>query len=189
LFDFFLACRVGQNEPVLGKTKVGSPYYMAPELFGSTPIRSRASDIWAFGCLLYEMVSGNSPFSSHTNLTKLVLAIQNDSYSPIAMSSELSHLINACLIKLPQNRITWNGLLGHPFWVSCKPIAPSRMPVEPLFSERYTPTLPQVSEALESPSSSSPVTSYHTSLHSLPTLSFSVSAGSLRSSKSSQDRA
>lgn len=37
---------------------------MAPELFEVRGVYSFASDIWALGCILYEMGQGNPPFVS-----------------------------------------------------------------------------------------------------------------------------
>lgn len=43
---------------------MGTPNYMAPELFQDGAVHSFASDIWAFGCVLYEMASGETPFAT-----------------------------------------------------------------------------------------------------------------------------
>ena len=53
----------------LARTKVGTPYFMSPELCESRPYSSK-SDIWALGCLLYEMVELKPPFDS-TNMRGL----------------------------------------------------------------------------------------------------------------------
>lgn len=41
---------------------VGSPLYMAPEVIRGG-MRSKQSDLWALGCVLYEMYTGSPPFS------------------------------------------------------------------------------------------------------------------------------
>jgi len=46
--------------------KQGSPYYMAPEVFLDGGIYSFASDLWSFGCMLYEFIAGRPPFFSNS---------------------------------------------------------------------------------------------------------------------------
>ena len=51
------------------KTQIGTPYYVSPELWKNKPYNSK-SDVWALGCLLYEMVELKPPFDS-TNMRGL----------------------------------------------------------------------------------------------------------------------
>lgn len=44
-------------------TVIGTPYYLAPELCEGKPYDTK-SDIWALGCLLYEMCSHRRAFDS-----------------------------------------------------------------------------------------------------------------------------
>jgi serine/threonine-protein kinase ULK4 len=46
--------------------KKGTPCYMAPELFEYGSVYSFASDLWALGCILFELAQGNPPFVSST---------------------------------------------------------------------------------------------------------------------------
>ncbi|XP_076433531.1 serine/threonine-protein kinase ULK4 isoform X5 [Peromyscus maniculatus bairdii] len=72
----------------------GSPIYAAPEIMKGTDF-SVASDLWSLGCLLYEMFS--------------------DSSFPKA-SSDFINLLDGLLQKDPQKRLSWEGVLQHPFW-------------------------------------------------------------------------
>jgi serine/threonine protein kinase len=44
---------------------IGTPAYMSPEQTRGNPVDHR-SDIWSFACILYEMLTGHSPFESDT---------------------------------------------------------------------------------------------------------------------------
>lgn len=42
---------------------IGTPLYFSPEVCAEAPVNSK-SDIWAFGCLLYELLAGEPPFTA-----------------------------------------------------------------------------------------------------------------------------
>lgn len=44
------------------KTQIGTPYYLSPEICRDQPYGTK-SDVWALGCLLYEMVAKKLPFN------------------------------------------------------------------------------------------------------------------------------
>lgn len=45
----------------LTRTQVGTPYYMSPEIWGKRPYDA-CSDVWALGCILYELCMLKPPF-------------------------------------------------------------------------------------------------------------------------------
>ena len=51
---------------------------MAPEMFPENGISSFGSDLWALGCVLYELAIGNPPFmsSSFTELVNMILKVK-----------------------------------------------------------------------------------------------------------------
>jgi len=53
------------------KPKSGTPYYMAPELFSDDGVYSFYSDMWALGCVLFELASGKPPYAA-TGLKDLI---------------------------------------------------------------------------------------------------------------------
>ncbi len=62
---------------------VGSPQYMSPEqLFGNGRVDARA-DIWALGCVLYELVTAAVPFEA-VSLPDLLIKVQGVAPTPIA---------------------------------------------------------------------------------------------------------
>src|SRR5262245_40937140 len=62
--------------PTLGGIILGTPAYMSPEQARGKAVDKR-TDIWAFGCVLYEMLTGKMPFAGET-LTDTVAAILNN---------------------------------------------------------------------------------------------------------------
>ncbi|RLO00704.1 hypothetical protein DYB28_003246 [Aphanomyces astaci] len=61
------------------KTVVGTPYYMSPEVCESKPY-SYASDIWALGCVLYEVCTLKHAFDAPNILMLIVKIIQHDNF-------------------------------------------------------------------------------------------------------------
>ena len=88
------------------QTVVGTPYYMAPEACQSQPYTSK-SDVWALGCILYELCTLKKAFEAD-NLLGLVFKIVTEPIKPIQQdltySKELRLLIDMLLEKDPKLR-------------------------------------------------------------------------------------
>jgi Tol biopolymer transport system component/tRNA A-37 threonylcarbamoyl transferase component Bud32 len=91
-------------------TVMGTPQYMAPEQFAGKEADAR-SDTWAFGAVLYEMVTGRKAFGGQ-NYSSLVGAILATDPAPLAVQpftpSWLEHLVRRCLAKDPEDR--WQSM-------------------------------------------------------------------------------
>jgi serine/threonine-protein kinase len=61
---------------------MGSPLYMSPEQMQSSKDVDARSDIWAIGIILYELLTGDSPFQADT-MPKLVLGIMSSAPPPL----------------------------------------------------------------------------------------------------------
>ncbi len=88
-------------------TVLGTPAYMSPEQARGERVDKR-TDIWAFGCLLYEMLTGRTPFAGATAADTIagVLARDPDWQAlPGAMPDNLRHLLARCLEKHPKRRL------------------------------------------------------------------------------------
>lgn len=96
-------------------TIVGTPYYMSPEVCRSEPYNWK-SDIWALGCVLYELCMLRHAFES-SSLMGLVYKIVSDHYEPIPAqySSELNDLIRQLLHKNAEERPSINQVFAIPF--------------------------------------------------------------------------
>uniref|UniRef100_A0A8C7J159 Unc-51 like kinase 4 n=1 Tax=Oncorhynchus kisutch TaxID=8019 RepID=A0A8C7J159_ONCKI len=100
----------------------GSPIYCAPEVVKGGD-HSISSDLWALGCIFYEMFSGKPPFFSETFSELIELILLQDPQSPrqtgassCKPTQDFQSLLKGLLQKDPQKRINWTQLLVHPFW-------------------------------------------------------------------------
>jgi serine/threonine-protein kinase len=83
---------------------LGTVAYMAPEQARGMPVDQRA-DIFAFGVVLYEMVTGEHPFRGAT-ATDTVAAILREEPAPLPASAptRLAAVLEKCLAKEPERR-------------------------------------------------------------------------------------
>src|SRR5262245_37659056 len=81
---------------------VGTAAYMSPEQAQGKSIDHR-SDIFAFGLVLYELLSGRRAFSGETSLTTLA-AILHTEPEPLDAPVELARIVSRCLRKSPSDR-------------------------------------------------------------------------------------
>ena len=90
---------------------VGSVPYMSPEQAEGRPLDAR-SDIFSFGVVMYEMLSGRKPFQGATRVATLS-AILKESPKPLSelapeIPRELERLVDRCLRKDPERR--WQSM-------------------------------------------------------------------------------
>src|SRR5271170_7270730 len=86
---------------------LGTGAYMSPEQAKGKSVDRRA-DIWAFGCVLYEMLSGKMAFSGETVTDTLASVIKEEpdwSQLPIATPVRVRVLLQRCLQKDPKQRL------------------------------------------------------------------------------------
>jgi tetratricopeptide (TPR) repeat protein/TolB-like protein len=94
------------NEGAIGMTRtgafMGTPRYMSPEQVEGKPADQR-SDIYAYGLILYEMVTGDVPFTGESTLKVMYQRIQEKPKSPKIANPELPNwvvrIIMRCLEK------------------------------------------------------------------------------------------
>lgn len=113
LADFGVATRF--SETVKSMSFAGSPYWMAPEIIEHGH-GSSSSDIWSLACTIYELTTGNPPYSDLNPLTAMYKLVQ-DEHPPIPKqaSSELEEFLIACFQKSPAMRPSASALLEYAF--------------------------------------------------------------------------
>jgi Tol biopolymer transport system component len=86
---------------------LGTAAYMAPEQAKGKPVDKRA-DIWAFGCVLYEMLAGRRAFQGDDVSTTLAAVLLKDpdwQVMPGSTPVALRRLLTRCLTKDPRARL------------------------------------------------------------------------------------
>jgi Tol biopolymer transport system component len=86
---------------------IGTLQYMAPEQLQGAPADAR-TDIFAFGCILYEMATGHRAFEAPTQASVIARILETDvpPVSALAASAPAAfdHVVQACLAKEPVDR-------------------------------------------------------------------------------------
>uniref|UniRef100_A0A3Q2HDV2 non-specific serine/threonine protein kinase n=1 Tax=Equus caballus TaxID=9796 RepID=A0A3Q2HDV2_HORSE len=114
LGDFGIA-RVLNSTVELARTCIGTPYYLSPEICENKPYNNK-SDIWALGCVLYEMCTLKHAFEAG-NMKNLVLKIISGSFPPVSLhySYELRSLLSQLFKRNPRDRPSVNSILEKGF--------------------------------------------------------------------------
>ncbi|NIM61112.1 MAG: protein kinase, partial [Acidobacteria bacterium] len=121
VLDFGLAKilepETGEADPSLSPTMtahmtgagviLGTAAYMSPEQARGQEIDKRA-DVWAFGCVLFEMLTGKPPFGGATVTDVLARVLEREpewANLPAGVGSPIRRLLSRCLAKEASNRL------------------------------------------------------------------------------------
>ena len=96
---------------------LGSPLFMSPEQIRAAKDVDLRTDIWSFGVVLYQLLSGAAPFDAPTP-SALCVAIANDAPTPPRLQrpdvpAALDAVVMRCLEKLPDLRFQNIGELAR----------------------------------------------------------------------------
>lgn len=105
--DFGLAKMTGSELLTKTGTIMGTVAYMSPEQLSNKPVDLR-TDIWSWGVMLYEMISGERPFAGHYEQS-IIYSIINENPKPLqsrypGIPLKLEEVINKTMAKNPDNR-------------------------------------------------------------------------------------
>jgi eukaryotic-like serine/threonine-protein kinase len=103
------------STPTIGVTRagvvMGTPAYMCPEQARGEPL-GRQADIWSFGVVLYELLTGVSPFRGDgmvETLSRVLTATPDYSLLPPDTPADIQRLVRRCLEKDPKRRLQHIG--------------------------------------------------------------------------------
>jgi serine/threonine-protein kinase len=86
---------------------IGTPAYMSPEQARGKPLDKR-TDVWSFGCCLFECLSGKSPFEGETTSDELVAVLESEpdwTALPADTPEAVRVLLRRCLEKDTKDRL------------------------------------------------------------------------------------
>ncbi|XP_001604700.1 G protein-coupled receptor kinase 1 [Nasonia vitripennis] len=136
--DLGLACDFSKKKP---HASVGTHGYMAPEVLSKGTQYDSSADWFSFGCLLFKLLKGHSPFRQHKTkdkqeIDRMTLTTNVD--LPESLSRELRTLLDGLLQRDINNRLGCRGggadeLKEHPFF--------SGIDWQQVYLQKYTPPL------------------------------------------------
>ena len=136
LLDFGLAkheAPLQQTDDTLSKPLtaegqiLGTLQYMSPEQLQAKPADAR-SDIFAFGCVLYEILSGKRAFAG-ASAASVISAILEREPAPLQVSPPLDRVVRTCLAKDPDHRFqNANDLKRNLAWAMERQPASAQQP-------------------------------------------------------------
>ncbi|MGD8394839.1 MAG: tetratricopeptide repeat protein [Candidatus Eiseniibacteriota bacterium] len=111
VLDFGIAKIVAEqgSRPTGAATRdevLGTPGYMSPEQLDGKPV-DRLTDIWAFGCLLYECLTGTAAFAGRNILESMFKTMEREPdwhALPAEVPSSIVELVGRCLDRQPARR-------------------------------------------------------------------------------------
>lgn len=116
--DFSFAKILNDKDEDLLQTICGSPLYMSPEIIKYKNY-SNKSDLWSIGMILYEMLTGKSPYNASTHYELMQKIETQPVIIPkcINISNNCTNLLHGLLQRKVHLRINWEDFFNHP-WIN-----------------------------------------------------------------------
>jgi serine/threonine protein kinase len=134
--DFGLAKRLEEGGHTETGQVMGSPSYIPPEQAeGRAKEATPATDVYALGAILYEMLTGQVPFKGVTPMDTLIKVMRDDPVAPSRLQTQLSRDLETiclkCLAKEPRKRYATAQALALDLecYLSGLPVRAERAPV------------------------------------------------------------
>jgi len=109
----------GTPEKKKSKSFVGTAEYVSPEILNSKGPITRALDLWALGCIIYQMLVGKPPFRGASEYLTFQLILNRQLEFPDQFPSDAKDLVDKLLVLEPSKRLgagSYDDLIKHPFF-------------------------------------------------------------------------
>ncbi|EGC34683.1 hypothetical protein DICPUDRAFT_34584 [Dictyostelium purpureum] len=131
LLDFGSSKKFNQKKPTSTNGILGSPRYISPEVLLFEP-QSPAVDFWALGVVLFELITGSTPFIGDTP-EEIFDSILSRNTEEVIIPKDANDLITKLLDPNPATRIGSKDIKTHPYfndidWENLKSTPPSWKP-------------------------------------------------------------
>ena len=100
----------GGGATQLASTRIGTPYYLAPEIFEGKPY-GRSADVWSLGVLFYEILVLRMPFEANSLAALCVKITQSRAPNVIGYSADCAELVASLLHKDAEKRPLTDALV------------------------------------------------------------------------------
>lgn len=97
------------------KSFVGTAEYVSPELLNEKAV-GKPCDIWAFGCILYQMIAGKPPFKATNEYLTFQKIVKLQFAFTAGFPMVIRDLIKKILVLHPKDRLTVKGIQNHLFF-------------------------------------------------------------------------
>ncbi|KAF5002279.1 hypothetical protein FGRMN_496 [Fusarium graminum] len=105
----------GQSEDSRAASFVGTAEYVSPELL-THKNACKASDLWAFGCIIYQLLAGRPPFKGGSEYLTFQKIVNLEYEFPPGFPTAARDLVERCLVLDPARRLTIEHIKNHEFF-------------------------------------------------------------------------
>lgn len=94
---------------------VGTAEYVSPELL-TQKSACKASDLWAYGCMVYQLLAGRPPFKAGSEYLTFQKIVNLEFEFPPGFPPAAKDLVERCLVLDPARRVTVEHIKNHEFF-------------------------------------------------------------------------
>ena len=94
---------------------VGTAEYVSPELL-TDKSAGKPSDLWAFGCIIYQLLAGRPPFKGASEYLTFQKIVNLEYEFPVGFPPAARDLVERCLVLDPARRLTIEHIKNHEFF-------------------------------------------------------------------------